>query len=215
MRGWTANKLYNQPSIPTLMKIYFTKDRITLNKELNKLDQFVISFTKILNNLKVEYVIVSGYVAILFGRSRSSEDIDLLIEKLDYGRFLTLWKELHKTFECIITSKSEEAYKDYLQTGHSIRFAKGDWQPNIEIKMPTDPLDDISLNEHITVILNRHTLYISPLELQITYKLYLGSEKDIEDARHLYLIFKEKLDMTLLERFARKLKIQQALNHLK
>ena len=52
----------------------FNKE-IKLNKELNKLDKFVIDFCKLLDR----YVIVSGYVSILFGRSRSTEDVDLLI----------------------------------------------------------------------------------------------------------------------------------------
>ena len=59
------------------MKLKFSKKKIEFRKELNDLDKFVIDFTSILNKLKIKYVIVSGYVAILFGRSRSSEDIDI------------------------------------------------------------------------------------------------------------------------------------------
>lgn len=35
------------------------------------------------------------------------------------------------------------------------------------------------------VIINKKTLFISALELEIPYKLFLGSSKDIEDALHL------------------------------
>ena len=54
------------------------------------------------------------------------------------------------------------------------------------------------------------TLVIIPLEMQIAYKLFLGSEKDIEDAKHLYNMFKDKLDASLLKEFNKKLKIEEA-----
>ena len=50
------------------------------------------------------------------------------------------------------------------------------------------------------VILNSEKLKTSEMELQIAFKLNLGSEKDLEDARYLYNIFRENLDITLLKR---------------
>lgn len=58
------------------------------------------------------------------------------------------------------------------------------------------------------VLLNKKLLYISPLELQISFKLFLGSEKDIEDAKHLYELFEDKLDKEILAEFNKKLKIE-------
>ena len=52
-------------------------DKIEFEKELNNLDKFTIAFTQILNESKINYALVSGYVSILFGRNRASEDIDL------------------------------------------------------------------------------------------------------------------------------------------
>ena len=49
------------------------KKTIKLDKELNLLDKFVLEFVRILEK-HVNYVIVSGYVAILFGRARSTEE---------------------------------------------------------------------------------------------------------------------------------------------
>jgi hypothetical protein len=44
-------------------------------------------------------------------------------------------------------------------------------------------------------------------ELQIPYKLFLGSEKDIEDARFLFKLFKDNLNIVLLKMFLNKLKV--------
>jgi len=49
-------------------------------------------------------------------------------------------------------------------------------------------------------------MYVSPIEIEI-YKLYLGSEKDIEDALYLWDIFKDYLDMSLIRRFMKELSV--------
>ena len=61
-------------------------------------------------------------------------------------------------------------------------------------------------------MINKRVIFISPLELQIPFKVFLGSEKDIEDARFLYNLFKDRLDMPLLQDFNRKLKIDEQFN---
>ncbi len=60
------------------------------------------------------------------------------------------------------------------------------------------------------MILGKKNMFIiSPLELQIAFKLYLGSEKDELDARHLYGIFKNDIDIRLLKTFIGKLNVKQ------
>jgi hypothetical protein len=70
-------------------------------------------------------------------------------------------------------------------------------------------LDRWTLQERKTVVVDGHHLYISPLELQISFKLYLGTEKDIEDAKYLFKVFQGNLDLALLEEFNRKLKTEE------
>jgi len=189
------------------MDYKYTEDCIVIkDKTLSKLDEFVLDFIRILEK-HVKYVIVSGYVAILFGRNRTSEDVDIIIQKLDFNTFNRLWLYVYKNFECLNTRDSKKAYNDYLLENISIRFSrKGEFIPNIEIKVPRIELDKWTLSESKKVIINDSTLFISPLELEIPYKLYLGSEKDIEDARYLYKLFKKYLDTNLLNDFNKKLK---------
>jgi len=191
------------------MEITYSKQKIEFEKNLSSLDKFVVSFCSILNRLKIKYVLVSGYVSILFGRSRTSEDVDLIVENLDFARFNNLWDEVYKDFECLNTENLKSAYEEYLLSESSIRFSnKKQFIPNMEIKFPQTELDKWSLDNKKKVVLNNHLFFISPLELQIPFKLFLGSEKDIEDAKHLYRMFKENLDMELLQDFNRKLKIE-------
>ena|SRR3989338_1375499 len=192
------------------MEIEIEQECIKIDKQLNSLDRFVIDFSEILNKLNIKYVFVSGYVSIIFGRNRSSEDIDLIIEKIDLQKFSALWNELVKKFECIITEDKKNAYEEYLLNNHSIRFSeKGKFVPNMEVKFPKTELDLWSLKNSVKTFLNNNLIFISKIELQIPFKLFLGSDKDFEDAKFLYEIFKEKIDNNLLNEFNEKLKTKR------
>lgn len=189
------------------MEIDVSSNQIKLDKELNDLDMLVIDFVKLLDKNRINYVLVSGYISILFGRSRSSEDVDIIVEGMSEAKFLALWDDALKAFDCLVPDNPESAYRNYLANDAPLHFArKGRFIPNIEVKFPAvREIDDWVLENGKQVVLNGRILRISPMELQIPYKLYLSSQKDIEDARHLYKLFKETIDMPLLNRFLKKL----------
>ena len=199
------------------MKIESKGGEFFVERKLEGLDLFCMDFCKILNAQGLQYVIVSGYVSILFGRSRNSEDIDLILGKLGMESFARLWEALQENFECINAGTAEEAY-GYLtdpKEGHSIRFAKkGEFVPNVELKFPKESLDLWSLQKRKQATLNGFGLFISPLELQIPYKLLLGSDKDYEDALHIYRLFQDTLDKGLMEGFAERLKVSRKLSDI-
>lgn len=171
------------------------------NKVVSKLDIFVIDFINIIRK-HMKYVVVSGYVPILFGRSRGTEDIDILIEKIDFDTFTKIHNELiWKNYWFLNAENPTELY-DMLNSKLAIRAATKDTViPNIEIKFVKNELDTASLNEHNVVKIGKDSINISPVELQIAFKLYLGSEKDIEDAIYLYDIFSEYFDRVKLKKY--------------
>lgn len=181
------------------MEIDFKDKLIKFKKELSNLDLFVEEFTDILNKTDITYVIVSGYISIIFGRSRNTEDVDMIVEPLNFEQFKDLWNKLKKEFECINTHKIEEAF-DHLKNKHAIRFCKkGYFIPNMEFKFKKTGIDDFTLKNKMKIIINEDFIfYTSLLELQIVFKLFLGSEKDIEDAKYLYDLFKNYLDQNIL-----------------
>jgi len=179
------------------------------NKELNNLDKLVLDFISLIS---FDYVIVSGYVAILFGRSRTTEDIDLFINPSSKEEFCAFCDLLKKhNFNLLNADGAANAY-DLLKEGASLRVIQGEEVfPNFELKLLSSPLSKTSMSERIKVVLDKNYLYISPLELQISYKLYLGSDKDLEDARHLYLFLKNYLDVYRFKYFLREMKIKKGL----
>ncbi len=183
------------------------KDIYLKNKVISKLDSFVIDFINILNKY-TDYVVVSGYVSILFGRSRGTEDIDVLIKKIDMETFLKLHKELTGKNYWFLNAENPVELYGMLEEKLAIRITvKGTVIPNIEVKFIKSGLDTISLNEHNVVKINRDSINISPIELQIAFKLYLGSDKDIEDTIYLYGIFTKHLNRVKLKQYMNTLNV--------
>lgn len=188
------------------MEIEYSKQKIAFSKNMSDLDRFTFDFCKILFGLNLRFVVVSGYVAILFGRNRASEDIDVFLERIDYPRFKMLWDTISREYVCFNASDSRIAFSDYLNAGYALRFSKKDSViPNIELKFPKTELDHWALKNGIEVDLNSERIFISPLELQIPYKLFLGSEKDLEDAKFLFGLFNGNLNHRLLNNLLKRL----------
>ncbi len=189
--------------------IYLTK------KKLLPEDVIAFNFAKVLEKNEIRYVIVAGYTAILFGRARRSDDIDFIIKEIDESRFVELCKRLQEEgFTMMQGDITDEesvrgVYREYLTKGYSIRFIYRDTiLPNIEVKIARTSIHRYALAHSIkTVINNEFVIRISPLELQIAYKLYMGSEKDIGDAVFLYTLFKNHIDHKEIEEWCKRLRV--------
>jgi len=189
----------------------------SLKEELDEFDIFTMEFTDFLKK-HISYVIVSGYVSILLGKKRLTEDIDLLVPRMTKEKFIILFNDLSENdYECANTSKPVEAYE--MLDEYAIRFfKKGKPTPNIEFKMVKTDLDKYSFENRRKVILKDKILFISPLEIQIPYKLLLAadgteeelqSDKDIEDARFIYKLYKDKIDKEEMDKFINKLNVRK------
>ncbi|MCD4815625.1 MAG: hypothetical protein K8R06_04390 [Methanosarcinales archaeon] len=134
---------------------------------VSKLDLFVIDFIKILEKY-TDYVIVSGYVSILFGRSRGTEDIDIFIEKMDFQTFKQLKDELRQKKYWFLNAKNPLELYAMLNNKLAIRAAIQDTViQNIEIKFTNDRIDRDSLQKHMEVKIDRDIINILLLEIQI------------------------------------------------
>ncbi len=163
---------------------------IQLDRELSDLDLFVLDFTAILQKYTT-YALISGYVALLFGRSRTTEDVDLFIPALTRPQFHNLYEDIkNHGFSSVVVDSEEELFS--MLTDHlAVRFGRANLPiPNIELKFTRDMLDLLSIQTRIRVITKKGDLFISSPELQVAYKkLVLATPKDVEDARHLQRLF--------------------------
>ena len=187
---------------------------LEVQREPNELDELAVEVSSILSELDIEHAFVAGYVAILAGRSRSTEDIDAILEPLSESRAGVLADELRDAGFWGSAMPLDEL-STMLSDGSNIRVAREDEViPNVELKYATDEFDRESLDNAIRARVGDDTLPIGPLELQIAYKLYLDTQKDFEDAAHLYVLFGETLSRPELERWVRELEVTEAYDRL-
>lgn len=167
---------------------------IVVNRELTELDLFVKKFIAVLNR-HIDYLIVSGFVSISTGRTRGTEDVDILVPVIDKAKFQELFLELQKNdFWCYQGDTAEEIYP-YLEKLTSIRFAEKDKMfPNIEL-VPfnqTKKAKAFEFNHPQKIRIKDFEFKIPPIEFEIMYKeLILKGKKDLEDAKHLRMFFSE------------------------
>ena len=134
------------------------KKTIQIDRELSDLDKFTIDFIKILEK-HTKYVIVSGYVAILLGRARASEDVDIIIPRIDFLTFKSLYDDLKKNDFYCLNAEEEKTVYSYLEDNLAVRFAKIDTMiPNIEMKWTKNEFDKIALEKTIDVRIKNETL---------------------------------------------------------
>ena len=186
---------------------FIDKKTIKIDRELSELDNFTLDFIRILKK-HTNYVLVSGYVSILLGRSRASEDVDLIVPKMSFSSIESLYKDLvDHGFICLNVDEVKTIF-NYLEDELAVRFARrGKIIPNIEFKWVKNKFEEAALNNSIKVKLPEGYLKISPLELQIAFKQeVLKSPKDLEDARHIEKIAENYLDNKLIDKYRESLR---------
>jgi hypothetical protein len=174
----------------------------------NILDEFVEDFINILEK-HCKYIIVSGYVAISHGRSRGTEDVDTIIEKIHEEKFIKLHNDLiEHGFESIQNVSAEKLYQNYLKENTSIRYVrKGELIPDMELKMAKDETDEYQLKNRTKLPLTNTDFYFSTIETNIAFKEeYLKTEKDLEDAKHLRIIYEDTIDEKEIQKIKKMLK---------
>ncbi|HIH31225.1 TPA: hypothetical protein HA235_00810 [Candidatus Woesearchaeota archaeon] len=181
----------------------FIGNTIKIARELSELDTFALDFINILKK-HTSYAVISGYVSILLGRSRASEDVDILIPKIGFNIFQEIYADLKKAgFYCINAEDDLEVY-NYIKEKLAVRFAKNNSViPNIELKCTKNKIDDLTLSRTLKVMLSDNKeIIISNLEMQIAFKeKILKSPKDLEDARHIRIVAQGHLDKELIKRY--------------
>lgn len=143
------------------------------------------------------YVIVAGFLAIATGRTRSTEDIDMITEGVPEPIFVRIHQELvSHGFVCMQSDDPRVIYDDYLTKKAGVRYTWEDRPvPEMEVKFAKDSLDEIALRSRIKIPLTGVAVWFAPADMNIAFKEeYLKSDKDLEDAKHLRLVFSQEIN---------------------
>lgn len=193
---------------------------IRINRELNALDILASDVSSALSEQGIEHVLVSGYVVILMGRSRGTEDIDTLvgIDDISPEKIESLADELGNRGYWGSAMPLSSMNKMF-QHGDPVRVAReGKQIPSVELK-PTD-LGHASFQNQRRAVIGlddgeQVQLPIVAPEVQIAYKLSMGGNVDFEDAYYLFKICKEELNSELLEAMVSKYGVEGEYHELR
>ena len=176
----------------TIFKIFLLMFLMLKVSDRNILDNFTLKFCKIIERY-TNYIVVSGFFAIASGRSRGTEDIDIIIDKMNFDNFSKAHEELiKKGFECIQDTNVKEIY-NYLKDNLAVRYIeKGKEIPNMELKFAKDHLDQYQLENKQKYDLTGLDIWFAPIEACIAFKEeLLKSPKDIEDSKHIRIVYED------------------------
>jgi hypothetical protein len=181
------------------------EDELRVERDPNELDLLATEFSAVLSQLDVRHVFVAGYVALLTGRTRMTEDIDVIVERLPEQRVDELVSALEDEGYWGPAMPLSEMYGNLDASSNIWVAPEGQQTPHLEVKFPTDEYDRTSIENALEAHIGGATIPIGPLELQIAYKLSLAAQTDFEDAAHLYTLFRESLTRSRLEHWVEKL----------
>lgn len=183
----------------------FDGKTLTIRRQLTPLDLFVKDFLTLLKR-HAEYVVVSGFVSIATGRTRGTEDVDVIVPLMNERQFGAFFHDvITNGFWCYQGDTPNIVYP-YIKEFLSVRFArKNEMFPNIEfISFNATKKEKVrEFNDRILLKVRDFTLNIPPLEFEIIYKeKVLGSKKDKEDASHLRALFSDILENDKFKEYA-------------
>lgn len=173
----------------------------------NILDKFAEDFVDVVEK-HCKYIIVSGFVSISHGRSRATEDIDIIVERVNFNDFEKLHNDLlKKGFECLQTDNIRDIY-DYLENNDSIRYVRaGEFLPEMEFKFSKDEIDEMQIEKRVKLPLSGNDFWFSSIEANIAFKEeLLKSDKDMEDAKHLRIIYDKNINECEIDFFKKLIK---------
>lgn len=137
----------------------FRDSEVVIDKPLNDLDELLVGVGTVLDETGVQHAVVSGYVAVLFGRSRATEDIDVICDPFGRETADEVVERLRRAGYWGSAMPLDDAYET-LADGLPVRIAEdGHRVPNVELKFASDEDDRISLRNRVTVRLGDETIH--------------------------------------------------------
>lgn len=165
--------------------------------------------TQYLNQVGVPYVIVGGVAVIVYGYTRATEDVDLIVdhEALDVKEFCKYLRE-HQFLadeQDLLAAIKERSHVTILHRKGLLR---------IDMKGSYTISDRDTLQNAILVDYGDIEIRLTSPESLICHKLLFGSPRDIEDALAVYQRMKPTLKPKELERLAVMIGVDKLLRDL-
>jgi len=176
----------------------------------------LIEVAKILQKLKIPYIVTGGIAVLVWGRPRFTADIDIVVE---------LKSESIDSLTSSLLSLGKASYidknmiKDALKHESEFNFIHGATGIKVDFWILKKESFELSrIKRKVSKrILGQNVYFISPEDLilsKLKWYQQTDSSRHIEDAESVLKISGKKLDMSYLKQWAKKLKVSEILNKL-
>ena len=176
----------------------------------------LIEISKILERLKIPYIVTGGIAVLVWGRPRFTADIDIVVElKLENIDVLARTLSLLGKANYIDKNMIKEALKH----GGEFNFIHGETGIKVDFWMlEKTPFELSRIKRRVAKnILGKKVYFTSPEDLilsKLRWYQQSQSSRHIEDVTSILKISGKKLNMIYLKRWAKKLGVLDILNKL-
>ena len=178
-----------------------------------EIEDLLVKIAKILDNLKIPYVITGGMAVSVWGRPRSTADIDIVVELMqkDIG---VLAQELLKVDKDVYVS--EGAIKEALERKSEFNFVDPNTQLKVDFWIVKDEFNKNEIKRAISRDFEGYKInFVSPEDLILSKLLWYQiseSTRQLEDIESVLTI--SKVDMKYIKQWATKHQTMDVLNNL-
>lgn len=178
--------------------------------------ELLVKIAKILDELKIQYLVSGGLAVFIWGKPRFTADIDIVIE-LNSQQADKLEKMLKEISPVCYVDK--EAMGQALSSKGEFSFIDGDTGMKIDFWiLKEDSFDQARLARRVfKEILKKKVAFTSPEDLILIKLLWYRqspASRQLEDAASVLKVSGQKLDREYLRHWAQKLKVSEILADL-
>ncbi len=178
--------------------------------------ELLVKIAKILNKLRIPYIVTGGYAVSVWGRPRSTFDIDVVIE-IPKSKIDALAKALREVSK--MGYVDEFMMENAVERKGEFNFIHAESGIKIDFWVLKDKLLEISKMERriFKKILGEKVYFISPEDLilsKLEWYEKTQSTRQLEDVESVLRISGKKLDMKYLKQWAKKLGVSGILSKL-
>ncbi|MFX1537253.1 MAG: DUF6036 family nucleotidyltransferase [Promethearchaeota archaeon] len=175
----------------------------------NDFRKFVELTINTLNASEIRYVLIGGLAATIFGRPRTTLDVDIIIEH-DQKKIQKLQELLKNNGFIFGENKIQIALQKRSQCSIFLR----EFPYRLDLKGIYSPLDERSMQNRVKQIILNETVFVEKPEDLIVAKLVYGSQLDLEDAKAIILRQEEKLDVEYVCYYVVKEQVEDLLSQI-
>ena len=158
--------------------------------------------TRVLSSLRIRYVIVGGVSANLFGRPRSTFDVDVILELRPEDA-----KRLARAFRGRGFSVSPEDIEDALRERSHFPIHDRHSEYRLDCKGVYSDRERVALEMRRRIRTGRRFVFADAPEDLIVVKLLFGSPQDVLDAEAVYARQRGRLDLRRTAALARRFQV--------